>query len=821
MVTKNNATLMEQPPTAPVQQQNTLNRQKRAKQVSIDTIVAQPTEKFNAAEELANLLVEVENKRRSQLPTYPGLERFELIRKLGDGAFSNVFEARDLKTGKKVAIKVAQKSHSNDKNAGQRHLHSSIIRKPRLNLWNLSMVKRANIMKEVEIMRNVKHPNIVQLIHYMESCDNYFLTLDLCQGGELFHQIVKLTYFSENLSRHVITQVALAVRHLHEECGVVHRDIKPENILFDPIPIIPSKKRVYRPTDSADKEDEGEFIPGIGGGGIGNIKLADFGLSKVIWNNSTLTPCGTVGYTAPEIVTDQKYSKSVDMWAIGCVLYTILCGFPPFYDESIPLLTEKVARGQYSYLSPWWDAISDSVKDLISNLLCVDVRKRYTIDQFLNHPWIKEEPFIRGDNFEAMPTRGIQSFQAPSTSNQYRQQKEERAEQKDVDVAFEQAVKYNTSAQLDFGQSDDMLMDDDNSTLYTTPDANTLRGILDITYAVQRMGEEQSLNNAQHSQHPMKKAHPQQQQPLDAVQVPVAQQTHNLPIAQQLAKYSRGVANPINYRNRRPKNQDPVPNNMFGGPAAFHLDMNKATLIRNRKAMNTKAMQNDIIAPGEKTDVHYYTDDTKTSSTESSNSKEPSTTVKKNRISTAHIKSSGILKNAQAKFAYDKLVTACADFLGTLDDAVIHFAESILAVVGSPMTLDSVEVKRRLEQVLPASHEYRHHRGMAIPDKDCTVLCSLADRVINLPIGQDSNITIVDNENEQLQQQHQQHDNSHVQYIRHDVNKFEQPLPKQLPSFVEANSDIGENDNIEYDKDVTPYDSETDDDRQMSVALNE
>ncbi|OAD07271.1 hypothetical protein MUCCIDRAFT_137550, partial [Mucor lusitanicus CBS 277.49] len=334
--------------------------------MSTDTIVAQPAEKINGADELANLLVEADNKRRSQLPQYPGLERFEMIRKLGDGAFSNVFEARDLKTGKKVAIKVAQKSHPND--------------------------KRANIMKEVEIMRNVRHPNIVQLIHYMETYDNYFLTLDLCQGGELFHQIVKLTYFSENLSRHVITQVALAVRHLHEECGVVHRDIKPENILFDPIPIIPSKKRTYRPTDSADKEDEGEFMPGVGGGGIGNIKLADFGLSKVIWNNSTLTPCGTVGYTAPEIVTDQRYSKSVDMWAIGCVLYTILCGFPPFYDQSIPALTEKVARGEYTYLSPWWDTISDSVKDLISHLLCVDVRKRYTIDQFLNHPWIKEEP---------------------------------------------------------------------------------------------------------------------------------------------------------------------------------------------------------------------------------------------------------------------------------------------------------------------------------------------------------------------------------------------------------------------------------------------
>ena len=135
--------------------------------------------------------------------------------------------------------------------------------------------------------------------------------------------------------------------------------------------------------------DEGEFVPGVGAGGIGQIKIADFGLSKVIWEDTTVTPCGTVGYTAPEIVKDERYSKSVDMWALGCVLYTLLCGFPPFYDESISVLTEKVARGQYTFLSPWWDDISKSAQDLVSHLLTVDPEKRYGIDQFMQHPWIK------------------------------------------------------------------------------------------------------------------------------------------------------------------------------------------------------------------------------------------------------------------------------------------------------------------------------------------------------------------------------------------------------------------------------------------------
>lgn len=103
-----------------------------------------------------------------------------------------------------------------------------------------------------------------------------------------------------------------------------------------------------------------------------------------------MTPCGTVGYTAPEIVKDERYSKSVDMWALGCVLYTLLCGFPPFYDESIQVLTEKVARGQYTFLSPWWDEISKPAQDLVSHLLTVDPGRRYDIKQFLHHPWIRK-----------------------------------------------------------------------------------------------------------------------------------------------------------------------------------------------------------------------------------------------------------------------------------------------------------------------------------------------------------------------------------------------------------------------------------------------
>lgn len=312
-------------------------------------------------------LVDEEKASAGRLPNYPGLERYQLLDKMGDGAFSVVYRARDQYTGEPRAIKVVYKE-------------------------DLSPSQKSSVLKEAAIMRQLDNRHIVKMFAFLETQKHYFIILELIPGGELFHEIVRLTYFSEDLSRHVIIQVAEAVRYLHEEAGVVHRDIKPENLLFTPSRYIPSEHRILRKGDDESKEDEGRFIPSVGAGGIGKIKLADFGLSKVIWDQKTMTPCGTVGYTAPEIVKDERYSKSVDMWALGCVLYTMLCGFPPFYDESIEILTHKVAKGQYTFLSPWWDDISDSAKDLVSKLLTVDPEKRYTIDEFLQHPWITQAP---------------------------------------------------------------------------------------------------------------------------------------------------------------------------------------------------------------------------------------------------------------------------------------------------------------------------------------------------------------------------------------------------------------------------------------------
>ncbi|CUM64032.1 uncharacterized protein PRCAT00001620001 [Priceomyces carsonii] len=387
-------------------------------------------DKSNRYEEAASHIVEQEKIQRKKSLNFPNLERYQIMEQMGEGAFSVVYKATHLPTGQAVAIKILRKFQMDD-------------------------AQRQSVLKEATIMRQLNHPNIVKFIEFIDLEHYYYIVQEIAVGGEVFTAIVKYTYFSEDLSRHVIRQVAEAVRYLHEEVGIVHRDIKPENLLYTPIDFKPSMNPIAKLRKSDDpntKRDEGEFIPGIGSGGIGKVQLADFGLSKQVWEHNTKTPCGTVGYTAPEIVRDERYSKEVDMWAIGCVLYTLLCGFPPFYDESIETLTEKVARGEYTFLSPWWDEISQGAKHCVSKLLTVDPGRRYTIDDLLNDPWLLNE--------------GRKTFRHPVKTSNSKQHPIQSINK-----------KFST-----------------NKELYS-PAAVALRDAFDVTTAVHRMGEEAALSS--------------------------------------------------------------------------------------------------------------------------------------------------------------------------------------------------------------------------------------------------------------------------------------------------------------------------------------
>lgn len=262
------------------------------------------------------------------------LEKYTIIREINHGAFSKVYKAKVNETGEYVALKKMSKK-------------------------KLTMRQKENILREASIHKTLNHPNIVRFIEFFQTEEEYVLVLELMNGGELFERIEKVEYLTESDARIIIRDVALGIKYLHDN-GIVHRDIKPENIVFATVGLTP-------------------------------VKLCDFGLSKILTDNVTETPCGTVGYLAPEIAKEMAHNYGVDMWGLGCVLYAMLCGFPAFYDPNIHILTAKVKTGDFDFPAPWWDDVSESAKDLIRHCLRVDPRKRYNINEFLRHPWMMED----------------------------------------------------------------------------------------------------------------------------------------------------------------------------------------------------------------------------------------------------------------------------------------------------------------------------------------------------------------------------------------------------------------------------------------------
>ncbi|XP_046482080.1 calcium/calmodulin-dependent protein kinase type 1 isoform X6 [Neodiprion pinetum] len=201
------------------------------------------------------------------------------------------------------------------------------------------------------------HPNIVQLLETFEDKHKVYLVMELVTGGELFDRIVEKGSYTEKDASGLIRQVLEAVDYMHEQ-GVVHRDLKPENLLY------------YSPDEDS------------------KIMISDFGLSKMEDSGIMATACGTPGYVAPEVLAQKPYGKAVDVWSIGVISYILLCGYPPFYDENDANLFAQILRGEFEFDSPYWDDISDSAKDFIKKLMCVNVDERYTCKQALAHPWI-------------------------------------------------------------------------------------------------------------------------------------------------------------------------------------------------------------------------------------------------------------------------------------------------------------------------------------------------------------------------------------------------------------------------------------------------
>ena len=230
--------------------------------------------------------------------------------------------------------------------------------------------KETMLSSEVAILRQVCHPNIISLIAAQETADQLFLVMELVKGGDLFDAIATATKFSEADASVMIGHLTSALAYLHSH-HIVHRDVKPENLLVE-----------------------------MDGSHVRCLKLGDFGLAQVV-REPLYTVCGTPTYVAPEILAETGYGLKIDVWAAGVILYILLCGFPPFVspENDQEELFERILSGQYEFTSPYWDTVSDSAKQLISNMLQAQPELRFSAEDVLDHPWLAR--FLGGEQTTA------------------------------------------------------------------------------------------------------------------------------------------------------------------------------------------------------------------------------------------------------------------------------------------------------------------------------------------------------------------------------------------------------------------------------------
>ncbi|XP_031845198.1 calcium/calmodulin-dependent protein kinase II isoform X5 [Nomia melanderi] len=261
-------------------------------------------------------------------------DNYELKEELGKGAFSVVRRCVQKSTGHEFAAKI-------------------------INTKKLTARDFQKLEREARICRKLQHPNIVRLHDSIQEENCHYLVFDLVTGGELFEDIVAREFYSEADASHCIQQILESVHHCHHN-GVVHRDLKPENLL------LASKAKGAA------------------------VKLADFGLAIEVQGDAQawFGFAGTPGYLSPEVLKKEPYGKPVDIWACGVILYILLVGYPPFWDEDQHRLYAQIKAGSYDYPSPEWDTVTVEAKNLINQMLTVNPSQRITASEALKHPWI-------------------------------------------------------------------------------------------------------------------------------------------------------------------------------------------------------------------------------------------------------------------------------------------------------------------------------------------------------------------------------------------------------------------------------------------------
>ncbi|KAI1765325.1 calcium/calmodulin-dependent protein kinase 1 [Hypoxylon sp. FL1150] len=296
---------------------------------------------------------------RSQPESYERKSKYRFGRTLGAGTYGIVREA-DSPDGK-VAIKIILKKN---------------VKGNEKMVWD-----------ELDMLQNLTHPHIVRFVDWFESRDKWYIVTELATGGELFDRICEQGKFTEKDASQTIKQVLDAVDYLHNR-NVVHRDLKPENLLY------------------LSKDPNSDLV------------LADFGIAKMLDTKDEVltTMAGSFGYAAPEVMLKKGHGKPVDMWSLGVITYTLLCGYSPFRSENLQDLIDECSNGKVVFHERYWRDVSADAKDFIMRLLQPDPEDRSTSQQALRHPWLSGEnatdhnllPEIKAYIAKARLRRGIE-----------------------------------------------------------------------------------------------------------------------------------------------------------------------------------------------------------------------------------------------------------------------------------------------------------------------------------------------------------------------------------------------------------------------------
>ena len=262
---------------------------------------------------------------------------YHKIKLLGQGSFGTVYLVKNKKLNNNFAMKIIEKS-SNDEE------------------------KEEEIKNEINILRNLDHPNILKINDFFSTEKEYFLITEFCHEGELFYEIKNYAPFDEALTGWYMKQILSAVHYCHK-MKIIHRDLKPENILIS--------KRNKK--------------------GFNTIKIIDFG-TALLFNKKDKNLAGSIYYLAPEIISkNRKYTEKCDIWSCGIIMYILLTGKPPFNGDSDEEILKKIIQNHLDLEKYPWPVISLKAKDLIKKLLETDIKKRITAEEALNHEWFKSK----------------------------------------------------------------------------------------------------------------------------------------------------------------------------------------------------------------------------------------------------------------------------------------------------------------------------------------------------------------------------------------------------------------------------------------------